>query len=143
MKKLLFIVLILISCYSCKKDKTEYILHDSEIFFNDDTLFMGKWEYLYTWSGDMPVKTIENLPSIHIKHKGDYEKFKDGIVLQSGKIDTVGYKYGKLLIKFYPNGIKSQTILSQTIYTSSKDTLILGFRAYLDMYIDEYYKRMK
>ena len=147
MKKLSFILVILISCFSCKKDKTEYVIHDSEIFLNDDSLFIGKWEYLYTWSGGgytgISNKTFENLPSIDIKQKGDYEKFQDGIILQSGKIDTVGYKYDKLLIIFYPNGIKSQTIFPQTIYTVSKDTLILGLGLFSDMYRDDYYKRMK
>jgi len=147
MKKLLFIFLVLISSFSCKKDKTEYIVHDSEIFLNDDSLFMGKWEYLYTWSGGgftgISKKTFENLPSIDIQQKGDYDIFQDGIVLQSGKIDTVGYKYDNLLIKFYPNGIKSQTIFPQTISTLRKDTLILGLGVFSDMYRDDYYKRMK
>ena len=147
MKKLLFMFFILLSCFSCKKDKIEYIIHDSEIFLNDDSLFIGKWEYLYTWSGGgytgISKKTFENLSSIYIKQKGDYEKFLDRIVLQSGKIDTVGYKYDKLLIIFYPNGIKSQTIYPQTIRTLSKDTLILGDGFYGDYFIDDYYKRMK
>ena len=147
MKKLLFMFFILLSCFSCKKDKTEYIVHDSEIFLNDDSLFIGKWEYLYTWSGGgytgISIKSFENLPSIYIKQKGDYEKFLDRIVIQSGKIDTVGYKYDKLLIIFYPNGIKSQTIYPQTIRTLSKDTLILGDGFYGDYFIDDYYKRMK
>jgi len=147
MRKLLFIALILFSSLSCKKDKAEYVIHDSEIFMNDDSLFLGKWEYLYTWSGGgytgISEKTFENLPSLDIKQKGDYEKFLDGAVLQSGKIDTSGYKYDKLLIKFYPNGIKSQTIFPQTIYSSSPDTLILGLAVFSDMYRDDYYKRIK
>ena len=108
---------------------------------------MGEWEYLYTWSGGVftgiSKKTFENLPSIHIKQKGDYEKFLDGIELQSGKIDTTGYKYDKLLIIFYPKGITSRTIFPQTIYTTIKDTLILGLGVFSDMYRDDYYKRLK
>lgn len=147
MRKLLFIVFILLSCHSCKKDKVEYIIHDSEIFLNNDSLFLGKWEYLYTWSGGgytgVSKKTFENLPSINIKHKGDYEKFLDGIVLHSGKIDTAGFMYEKLLIIFYPDGIKYQNIFPQTIITRSRDTLILGLGLFTDAYRDDYYKRMK
>ena len=93
MNNSLIFTFILIALCSCKKDKTEYVNHDSAIFFDDDTLFIGKWEYLYTWNGGgyigISKKTIENVHSIDIKQKGNYEKFHDGIVLHTGKIDTL------------------------------------------------------
>jgi hypothetical protein len=147
MKTILSISAILLFCFSCKKDQVEYITHDSEIFINDDSLFLGEWKYLYTWSGGgytgISQKTTENLPSINVKKKGDYEKSLDGVVIQLGKIDTVGYKYDKLLVVFYPNGIKSPNIIPNTINILSQDTLILGLGIFGDWYRDDYYKRIK
>ena len=147
MKNSLFLVFIVLAFCSCQKDKTEYINHDSEIFSDKDTLIIGNWEYLYTWSGGgytgISKKTIENVPAVDIKQKGNYEKLHDGISIQTGKIDTLGYLYPKLLVVFYPNGIKSQTIMPQTLNTLSNDTLVIGLGLHSDMYRDDYYKRIK
>lgn len=147
MKTIFYISVILLSCLSCTKEQPEYITHDSEIFINDDTLFFGEWKYLYTWSGGgitgISQKTAENLPSINVKNKDDYENTLDGVVLSRGKIDTAGYKYGKLLIVFCPDGIRSPDIIPNTINIVSKDTLILGLGIYGDWYRDDYYKRIK
>jgi hypothetical protein len=147
MKISLFLLFIVLSIYSCQKDKAEYINHESEIFSDNDTLFIGNWEYLYTWSGGgytgISKKTFDKIPSIHIKQKGNYEKISDGISIQTGKIDTLGYLYSKLLVVFYPDGIKTRTFLPQTLNSLSSDTLIIGSGLNSDMYRDEYYKRIK
>ncbi len=147
MKKILCIVLILISCYSCKRDKTEYIVHDSEIFFDDDTLLIGKWDYLYTWAGGgytgASEKKNENRPTLNIKPKGYYEMLRDKKILETGIIDTIGYMYNNRLVIFYPNGIKSPNIMPQTLHTLNIDTLKMGLGIHSDYYSDAYYVRVK
>jgi len=150
LRKIFPLILVFIAgmiMVSCLKDKTEYVNHESEIFLDRDTLFIGNWEYLYTWSeggytGEIE-KTIEKIPPINIMKKGNYEIYKNGSVMYKGKIDTVGYLYGKLLVRFYPNGIKNLNIIPQTIETRKTDTLILGLGLEGDWFNSDYYKRIK
>jgi hypothetical protein len=147
MKKLSFIFLILFSSFSCKKDKTEYLTHDSEIFLNGDTLLIGKWDYLYTWSGGgvmgVSSKSFENLPTLKIKPKGNYEILKNGDILLTGVIDTIGSMNRSVLVIFYPNGIRSGNINPQSLRTHNTDTLIMSPGIFGDMYRDSYYVRAK
>jgi hypothetical protein len=147
MKKILFIFLILLSFCSCKKDKTEYVIHDFQIFNNDDTLIIGRWDYLYTWNEGgytgASYKRFENRPTLDITPKGYYEMIRDNMTVSSGVIDTVGNINKYLLVMFYPNGVKSQNVMSQTLYTLNRDTLIIGLGGSGDYSSDAYYKRVK
>jgi hypothetical protein len=69
LRKIFPLILVFIAgmiMVSCLKDKTEYVNHESEIFLDRDTLFIGNWKYLYTWSGGGYTgemeKTIEKIP---------------------------------------------------------------------------------
>lgn len=147
MKKILICIFLTISLISCKKAKLEFVSHNSEIFINKDSLFIGTWEYLYTRNIggyiNATIKTFENLPSINIKPMGNYENMKNGKILATGKIDTVGHLVNKLLIVFYPNGVKTQNRLEQPISTLNRDTLILGSGAMGDVIRDYIYIRIR
>jgi hypothetical protein len=147
MKKILLVIFILMPFYSCNKDKTEYISHDSEIFFEGDTILIGKWDYLYTWSGGgytgVSSKSFENRPTLNIKLKGKYELLQNGNIILTGIIDTLGFLNKSVLVIFYPNGIKAQNIILQTLQIHKIDTLILGIGAHGDWFSEAYYKRSK
>jgi hypothetical protein len=147
MKTIFFFVLIYISViyYSCQKDKTAFIKHDSEIFSNDDTLIVGKWDYLFTWSGEgftgSTTKSFNNLPTISISSKGYYELIRDNKTYLTGIIDTIGFVYKTIKVMFYPNCVKSQNIVPQTLHIQNRDTLIIGLAITGDYFSSDYYKR--
>lgn len=147
MKKILFLVLIFLPCYSCKKEKIEYINHNSEIFLNEDTLCIGKWDYLYTWSGGgwagTSRQSFDNLPTINIKPKGNYELIQNDKIILTGILDTLKSSNGSLLVTFYPNGIKTQDLSQHSFRIQETDTLIMGLHVSGDWYSDSYYKRVK
>jgi hypothetical protein len=123
------------------------LTHDSEIFLNEDTLLIGKWDYLYTWSGGgitgASSKSFENRPTLNIKPKGNYELLQNGDILLTGVIDTIGWMNRSVLVIFYPNGIKSGNIIPQSLRTHNTDTLIMSPGLYGDWYSDSYYMRAK
>ena len=139
------IIIILISFFSCKKDKAEYVNHESEILSGHDTLIYGNWEYLYTWGSSGGLYKINNgIPSINIKPIDNYEIYRDGEILEKGKIDTLGHSNDYLLLIFYPNAIVDPNRFLKYLSTCQIDTLIIGTRfGKYDALSRDYYKRIK
>jgi hypothetical protein len=141
-KSMLLVCAILLALSSCKKE--EYIKHNSQIFLNNNTLVIGTWDYLFTIVGGGYVnsinKSFQDLPDLKIYPTGEYEKFKDGVVLSKGVIDTVKTIHDVLYVKFYPNGIKTSVEESQALIIQNSDTLSIN-TASGDTYKSEYYKR--
>jgi hypothetical protein len=146
MKKLLFTLLILFSICSCNKDKKEYVTHDSPIFYDNDTLIVGAWDYLFTWHEGgytgASAKIFENRPSMDITSNGYYKMTRYNTTMSSGVIDTLGYVEKNRLVVFYPNGVKSQDMIFQTLHTQNRDTLIMGLGGSGDFFINAWYKRV-
>ncbi len=142
-KSMLLVCTILLALISsCKKE--EYIKHNSQIFLNDNALVIGTWDYLFTIVGGGYVniinKSFQDLPDLKIYPTGEYEKFKDGVVLSKGVIDTVKTIHSVLWVKFYPNGIKTLVEESPALIIRNSDTLSINTSSG-DKYKSEYYKR--
>ena len=141
MKKILFILLVLISCYSCKKEDVEYINYDSEIFEGNDTLIYGEWKYLYSIGGIAVHKIDKGMSILSIKPIGNYAAISKENDIVQGKILVIGQEYNHTEIQFCKDGIKPSLGLSQTLYFYGTDTLVLRDPC-CDLYSD-YYKRIK
>jgi hypothetical protein len=135
MKNYVLILLLIIS-FSCKKkDAIETINYDSEIFSGFDTLIYGKWDYLYTYSGDYVLsKSDLNLPSLSFTHIANYEKLQEGNILENGKIivlsnsSNITSSKGYLVVslQFCPNGISNSKAYVQSLSFSNSGTLTIN-----------------
>ncbi len=145
---LIFLLLFLVFG-SCKKEKTEYINHNSEIFFGADTLIYGNWQYLYTWErggyAGISTKTNKNEPYLSITPFGNYDQRMLGEIIEKGTIDTVSHSLGYLFVNFYPDAIKTPQPYIYLIFNPHIDTLITTFSTggYDDLITTKYYKRIR
>jgi hypothetical protein len=92
----------------------------------------------------MLTKTNKNLPSININPIDNFERIKDGKIVEKGKIDTLGYSHDYLLINFYPNGLKVPIVFPYHIFAFQTDTLVIGLTFGVELNtIDNYYKKIR
>lgn len=118
--KNIFVILLILIAFSCKKD-TINKYYNLEIFTGSNANIYGNWQYLYTvengsWTSSQFTRKI---PSINIKPIGYYELVKGDSILQFGKIEILkNYSY-HAFIKFNTDKV---------YYVKDTTTTFVGFK---------------
>ncbi len=128
--------------FSCAREKEivpEYINYNSEIFYGNDTLIYGEWEYLHIYRSWAVNEKLNIFPI------GNFKRYLDNELFATGKIDTIFRQNHVVKLAFCADGLKPayQAILNYKNFRfQGPDTLIFYLKGCYDC-SDAYYKRIK
>jgi hypothetical protein len=139
---LLFMLLIIL--ISCSKDENtpETINYTNEIFFGEDTLIYGKWEYLITYDGwrdhYIQINKAKFLTFIPI---GKFQSSGIDTVYMQGTVDTLTLSENNIGIRLHPDGKEYRNTIPYEFNFNGQDTMIMNMIGFDVPY--DYYKRVK